>query len=260
MLVTLRSPISLRNESPSEFSFGDWSSVDPLPDFVDDVTGFTLGAPHGSLVNEPQEIPELPVHIPDHPAFPPSSVTVPIPASAALSPSTAIIPVASGGDLTPTPTLIPTGTGASPSPNVNDLSSGDRPLPPGRAPPGITEGPRHRIRLGITLTFPDGERCDQRYSAHPGWTVEQFKARMASLLETSAPIRLTLSPIWDELDHHGTVSMRFHPSSGSPCPFLDQNSVVRVHQCPSWNGGPTSIEPLLNIILLSFPDGERRDQ
>jgi hypothetical protein len=238
--------------------------MDPLPDFVDDVTGFTLGAPHGSLVNEPQAIPELPVHIPAHPAFPPSSVVVPIPASAALSPNTAIpssasTPAASGGDSTPVPTRFSTGTGAPSSQNSNDLSTYGDSVHPGRAPPGTTKGSRPRIRLGITLTFPDGERFDQRYSAHPGWTVALFKARMASFLETALPTRLTVSPIWDELVHLGTVSMRFYPTSGSPCPFLDQNSVVRVHQCPPWLGGPTPTEPLLSI-LLTFPAGERRDQ
>jgi hypothetical protein len=87
VLLTFRSPISLRIESPPELSFGDWSSSDSLPDFEDDVAGFDLGEPRGRLVHEPQEIPELPVHVPDHPAFPTSAVTVPIPASAALVPT-----------------------------------------------------------------------------------------------------------------------------------------------------------------------------
>jgi hypothetical protein len=85
-LVTFRSPTSLRDGSPPEFSFGNWSDADSLPDYEDDVTGFSLGAPSGPLVHAPREIPELPVHIPNHPSFPLSSVLVPIPASSALVP------------------------------------------------------------------------------------------------------------------------------------------------------------------------------
>jgi hypothetical protein len=55
-----------------------------LPDFVDDVTGFDLVAPSGNLVQEPTEIPELPVHVPNYPGFPLSVVSVPIPASALI--------------------------------------------------------------------------------------------------------------------------------------------------------------------------------
>jgi hypothetical protein len=83
-LVTFRSPISLRDVSPLEFSFGAWKNSDALPDFEDDVTGFNLVAPPGNLVHEPTEIPELPVHVPDYSGFPPSVVSVPIPASASL--------------------------------------------------------------------------------------------------------------------------------------------------------------------------------
>ncbi len=57
MLVTFRSPTSLRDGSPSELSFGTWQDSDALPEFEDDVTGFSLRAPPGSLVREPQEIP-----------------------------------------------------------------------------------------------------------------------------------------------------------------------------------------------------------
>ena len=52
-LVTFRSPTSLRDGSPQEFSFGTWAESDPLPDFEDDVTGFTLAAPPGNLVHAP---------------------------------------------------------------------------------------------------------------------------------------------------------------------------------------------------------------
>jgi hypothetical protein len=90
-LVTFRSPISLRNGSPPELSFGDWSASDSLPLFDDDITGFGLGRPHGQLVFEPREVPELPVHVPDHPGFLPSVVSVPIPASAALTSSGAAL-------------------------------------------------------------------------------------------------------------------------------------------------------------------------
>jgi hypothetical protein len=44
-LVAFRSPASMRDGSPSQFSFADWGSSDPLPDYEDDVSGFTLSAP-----------------------------------------------------------------------------------------------------------------------------------------------------------------------------------------------------------------------
>jgi hypothetical protein len=44
-IVTFRSPASLRNESPPELSFGEWSVTDSLPEFEDDVTSFHLDAP-----------------------------------------------------------------------------------------------------------------------------------------------------------------------------------------------------------------------
>jgi hypothetical protein len=84
--VTFRSPASLRDGSPPEFSFGTWTDSEALPEFEDDVTGFGLDAPPGNSVHEPVEVSELPVHFPNHPGFSPSVVSVPIPASAFLKP------------------------------------------------------------------------------------------------------------------------------------------------------------------------------
>ena len=93
---------------------------------------------------------------------------------------------------------------------------------------------RARIRLGLTLVFPEGEKLDQRYSAHLSWTVSQFKERMGRLLGTLYPIRLSIGPDWEELDHLGLISDTTLPDSPLRCPFLTHNSVVRVSQCPSW--------------------------
>jgi hypothetical protein len=125
--------------------------------------------------------------------------------------------------------------------------------------PGTGEESHARVCLGITLTFPDGERCDQRYSAHPGWTVPQLRDRMAVLLRTNLPVCLNVSPDWEELDHLGPISIRFFPGSTTPCPCVCHNSVVRVRQCPPWAGGLTPPEPLLRLTL-TFLDGELEDQ
>jgi hypothetical protein len=79
-LVAFRSPPSMRVGSPSEYSFEDWCPSDPLPEYDDDVRGFTLASPSGNLVEDPVSIPDLPVHVPNHPAFgEPSGVAVPLP-------------------------------------------------------------------------------------------------------------------------------------------------------------------------------------
>jgi hypothetical protein len=79
-LVVLRSPLIVRNDSPTEYSFADWRPSDPLPTYDDDVTGFTLTSPQGNLLENPVLIPELPVHVPHHSSFGESSkVFDPIP-------------------------------------------------------------------------------------------------------------------------------------------------------------------------------------
>ncbi len=79
-LVVLRSPLIVRNDSPTDYSFADWRPSDPLPTYDDDVTGFTLTSPQGNLLENPVLIPELPVHVPHHSSFGESSkVFVPIP-------------------------------------------------------------------------------------------------------------------------------------------------------------------------------------
>jgi hypothetical protein len=249
-LVTFRSPTSLRDKSPPEFSFGNWSTSDPLPAFEDDVTGFTLEAPPGSLVREPREIPELPVHMPDHPSFPPSSVFVPIPASASLVPGPSGVVSPSSSAISAR--SVSSHVSSSGDENIQETNAGaSLPLGRGHDPSAHSGELRTPVRLGITLTFPDGERCDQRYSAHPRWTVPGFKARMASLLDTRLPIRLLLSPDWHELDHPGTVSLRVLPGSTSSCPYLEQNSVVRVHQCPPWTGLAPPREALADQDYIS---------
>jgi hypothetical protein len=82
---------------------------------------------------------------------------------------------------------------------------------------------------------------------------------MARLLGTMSPVVLAVGPEWVELDHHGLISDRTLPGSITPCPFLTDNSVVRVIQTPRWVGGPDSLERPLRISL-TFPDGELRDQ
>jgi hypothetical protein len=69
------------------------------------------------------------------------------------------------------------------------------------------------LRLGLTLTFPDDARCDQRYSVSMYKSVPDFKLEMARLLRADSPVTLTVSPDWLELDHLGTVIDRFFPGT-----------------------------------------------
>jgi hypothetical protein len=99
-LVAFRSPLSMRDGFPSEFSFADWDSSDPLPAYDDDVSGFTLANPPGSLVEDPISIPELPAHIPHHSSFGAASgVAIPIPASISQRRSVPPSPVSVPTDL-----------------------------------------------------------------------------------------------------------------------------------------------------------------
>ncbi len=78
---------------------------------------------------------------------------------------------------------------------------------------GRSTSMRSRSRIGLTLTFPDGERNDQRYSAHPGWTVLHFRERMGRLLFTVSPVKLTVGPHWGVLDRLGSIGDRTLPGS-----------------------------------------------
>ncbi len=90
--------------------------------------------------------------------------------------------------------------------------------------------PRERVRLSIRLTFPGGEREDQGYSVHRDLPVRLFQSAMASLIRTDGAVSLYVGPTWHILDHCGTVSDQVFPGTISPCPFLQQGSVVRVVQ------------------------------
>ncbi len=170
--MTFRSPASLRDGSPPELSFGTWADFDALPEFDDDVTGFGLRVPSGSIVPEPQKLRELPVYFPDNPAFPPSAVPIPIPASAAIHSLSDDAGVSLSQQSGSSVGNEAGGVGASSTPGetVPDPLERGQFSDPGRSndPHGGNLGTRSRVRLGITITFPDGERSDQRYSAHPG--------------------------------------------------------------------------------------------
>jgi hypothetical protein len=266
-LVTFRSPATLRDGSDPELSFGTWAESDLLPDYEDDVTGFSLGSPPGPLVHQPQEIPELPVHVPDHPSFPPSAVEVPIPASSMLRVN---LDADTGSTVdVPRGTIAPSLSNAVVSPDIatsgimvpgsSSMNGGDSFNRDGQGDIPVTPGNRGRVRLTLILVFPDGEKNDQSYSAHPGWTVSHFKERMGRLLETSSPIRILVGPDWEELEHSGLISDTHLSVSGLRCPFIAHKSVIRVRQSPPWSGGPISLGLPLRITLL-FPDGERESQ
>ena len=74
---------SISKEVPidEEEKFADWNDEDPLPSYMDDITGFDLTSPSDDTMHEVEEKPEgWPGYSPSHPSFgPPSVVTVPKP-------------------------------------------------------------------------------------------------------------------------------------------------------------------------------------
>jgi hypothetical protein len=56
--------------------------------------------------------------------------------------------------------------------------------------------PKVRVRLGIKLVFPGGERESQTYSVNKFLSVQVFKQRMQNdLMKTTHPIALFVSPV-----------------------------------------------------------------
>ncbi len=68
-------------DCPPELSFGNWKPNDALPDYDDDVSGFSLVFPYEELIEIPEVLEGVPVHRHNHSSFPSSSVLVPIPAA-----------------------------------------------------------------------------------------------------------------------------------------------------------------------------------
>jgi hypothetical protein len=60
--------------------------------------------------------------------------------------------------------------------------------------------------------------------------VPLFKLAMAGLLRTHSPVSLFVGPDWLELDHQGSISDQFYPGTELACPYLGQDSVVRVRR------------------------------
>jgi hypothetical protein len=79
-LVTYRSPPSVRDDVPDELSFHDWSTLDPPPDFSDEISGFELTPPAQLREVSPAVMVDsfLPVQFSDHPSFGVGSA-VPVP-------------------------------------------------------------------------------------------------------------------------------------------------------------------------------------
>jgi hypothetical protein len=89
--------------------------------------------------------------------------------------------------------------------------------------------PEERLRLTISLVFPGGERERQEYSVNKFLTVQEFKRRLATtLLKTTRPISLFVSPDWKLFNHGGCVSDEFEPKTNVKCPCLKHGSTVRV--------------------------------
>jgi hypothetical protein len=77
-LLVFRSPPSMRENCEQDLSFGHWDVTDDLPPHDDDVTPFGLNQPYAELLEDPVDVLNAPVDVPQNPNFPLSSVVVPI--------------------------------------------------------------------------------------------------------------------------------------------------------------------------------------
>jgi hypothetical protein len=79
-------PASQELLEDEEGKFAAWKDNDPLPSYLDEITGFGLSSPPDDTMHEVEEKPEdWPSNLPSHPSFgPPSVVTVPKPWGASV--------------------------------------------------------------------------------------------------------------------------------------------------------------------------------
>ncbi len=80
----------------------------------------------------------------------------------------------------------------------------------------------------IVVSFPGGELSTHVHTVYYGMPVSRLKQELADLLEAFGPVVLEVGPMWDVLDHAGTITDRTFPHTHLPCPYLEQGSEVRV--------------------------------
>jgi hypothetical protein len=103
--------------------------------------------------------------------------------------------------------------------------SGDPPPFPGSSllPSGESSG-----RFQIHLRFPNEELPSQSFMVSVSMTVPVLESAIARLMRISPPLSLFVAPRWALLDHPGFIVDRFLSDMVTPCPYLEQDSVLRV--------------------------------
>ncbi len=75
VIIPYRSPASIQAVEDQTLSFQDWTDNDPLPEYQDHVSGYTLNRPVGEgLESTPPHSDQTAFVYPDNPAFGPPSV------------------------------------------------------------------------------------------------------------------------------------------------------------------------------------------
>ena len=131
------------------------------------------------------------------------------------------------------------------SPNETDVGDPTAPLSQGVFPQRVS------TRLRVTLTFPGRVMADQRYTVPRTLLVAELKRRIACLLQTQRPVLLFIGPTWVPLDHSGCVTDRVSPGTVSPCPFLEDGSIIRVE-----TGAKYTLIKDGSLFQLSFWEAE----
>ncbi len=83
-------------------------------------------------------------------------------------------------------------------------------------------------RFQIHLRFPNEELPSQSFMVSASMTVPVLESAIASLMRISPPLSLFVAPRWELLDHPGFIVDRFLSDMITPCPYLQQDSVLRV--------------------------------
>jgi hypothetical protein len=83
-------------------------------------------------------------------------------------------------------------------------------------------------RFQIHLRFPNEELPSQSLMVSVSMTVPVLESAIACLMGISPPLLLFVAPRWDLLDHPGFIVDRCLSDRITPCPYLEQDSFLRV--------------------------------
>jgi hypothetical protein len=101
-------------------------------------------------------------------------------------------------------------------------------------------------RFTIRLIYPGGERHSHDCTVlFPEMPVQFLRHNLACLLRVDVAVFLFVGPMWVGLDHEGSITDRVFPGTITPCPYVVQDSEVRVQV----GGGPIGTAGPLELMV-----------